>query len=80
MFMCCLFLVEQWKHINIIPGNLKKLPGQSWDNPVKIMFVFYNVQMDAAVLADRLPEGTQKSAQPPLCSAGIERARKRLQS
>ena len=43
---------------------------------------FYNVQMDAAVLGDRLPEGTQKpllGPGSPLCSAGIERARKCLQ-
>ena len=42
----------------------------------------YNVQMDAAVLGDRLPEVTQSlsSAQAAsLCSAGIGRARKCLQ-
>ena len=41
----------------------------------------YNVQMDAAVLGDRLSEGTQKPLLGPgsPCSAGIERARKCLQ-
>ena len=35
--------------------------------------------MDAAVLGDRLPEGTQSAQAAPSCSAGIERARKCLQ-
>ena len=44
--------------------------------------IIYNVQMDAAVLGDRLPEVTQSlsSAQAAsLCSSGIGRARKCLQ-
>ena len=39
---------------------------------------FYTVQLDAAVLGDRLPEGTQKASprprQPLFCSAGSVRA------
>ena len=41
-----------------------------------------NVQMDAAVLGDRLPEGTQKpllGPGSPFCGASIERGRKCLQ-